>query len=323
MNKNIHYCCTNIDCDHEPLLECDDGLRCQKGHFFPYAHQTKIPVFACIIEDENEYALKNAANVHDNSLAWIFNTFGTDEASVRKRLIDRLHLSKGQVVLITGAGAGNDLPYLAQSLEGGGTIYAQDISKQMLVAGVDRYKSRCDFPGIDIYFSVSNALNLPFSNNVFDAAYHFGGLNLFQDIQQGIAEMNRVVKPGGQVVIGDEGVAPWLRKSELSKMLINNNSLYAYDAPLAFLPETAQSVKLSWELGNCFYVIEFTVSTTLPVVNVDIPHIGRRGGSVRSRYFGQLEGVDPALRDRVYAEAEKQGMSRVAYLEYLLKKACL
>lgn len=323
MKMSAHYCCTEANCNHAPLLEHDDGLHCSNGHVFPYIQGTKVPLFACEAEDANDYALEDAATIHDNALRWVFDTFGTDEPSLRKSLISRLHLSKGQTILVTGAGAGNDLPFLAESLEGSGVIYAQDISKQMLMAGVDRYGSQQNALGVEIYFSASDATNLPFGENAFDAAYHFGGLNLFPNIRKGISEMNRVVKPGGRIVISDEGLAPWLKPTELGKMLIKNNPLYAYDAPLSLLPDTAKSVNLSWELSNCFYVIEFTVADTLPHVDIDVPHIGRRGGSIRSRYLGQLEGVDPSLRDRVYAEAEKQGISRVAYLERLLRNGCV
>jgi SAM-dependent methyltransferase len=323
MKTNTHYCCPEVDCNYAPLLIHDDGLSCPNGHIFPYITETKVPLFACETENANDYALKDAAKIHDNSLRWVFDTFGTDEACLRKSLISRLHLSKGETILVTGAGTGNDLSFIAESLGGSGFIYAQDISKQMLMAGVERYGSQQNTLGVEINFSISDATNLPFCGNFFDAAYHFGGLNLFPNIRKGISEMNRVVKPGGRIVISDEGVAPWLKPTELGKMLIKNNPLYEYDVPLSLLPDTAKSVNLSWELSNCFYVIEFTVSDMPPRINIDIPHIGKRGGSIRSRFLGQLEGIDPSLRDRVYAEAEKQGISRVAYLERLLRKGCM
>ena len=191
----------------------------------------------------------------------------------------------------------------------------------MLLACAERHGIGISNTPIKLYLSISDAAQLPFPDDVFDAAYHFGGINLFQSIRDGISEMDRVVRTGGRVVIGDEGVAPWLKHAEYGKMLISNNHLYVHDAPLSALPTTATDVKLSWELGNCFYVIEFTVSNSTPRVNLDVPHIGKRGGSVRTRYFGQLEGIDPALRDRLYAEAERLGLSRVAYLESLLKNA--
>lgn len=321
MKTSTHYSCTEVGCNHAPLSDRDNGLHCPNGHVFPYIQGTKVPVFASESDDANEYASKNAAQMHDNALRWLFETFGTDEPSLRKSLVSRLQLSKGKTILVTGAGAGNDLPYLAQSLEGLGVIYAQDISKQMLMAGVDRYGSQSKGWGVDIYFSASDATNLPFGDNVFDAAYHFGGLNLFPNIRKGISEMDRVVKSGGRIVISDEGAAPWLKQTDLGKMLVNNNPLFVYDAPLSLLPDTARSVNLSWELNNCFYVIEFTASDIPLNINIDVPHLGKRGGSIRTRYLGQLEGIDPSLRDRLYAEAESLGFSRVEYLELLLKKA--
>lgn len=323
MKMNSHYCCTEKNCNYLSLLIKDDGLFCSNGHFFPFVQGTNVPIFACEAENATDYAQEDAATIHDNSFQWVFQTFGTDEPSLRKSLVSRLNLSKGKTILVTGAGAGNDLPFLAQDMQGIGTIYAQDISKQMLMAGVKKYGSTLNPLGVEIFFSASDATNLPFDKDIFDAAYHFGGLNLFPDIQKGISEMNRVVKPGGKVVISDEGLAPWIKQSELGKMLIKNNPLYVYDAPLSLLPETARAVNLSWELSHCFYVIEFIVSDVLPSINIDVPHQGKRGGSIRSRYLGQLEGVDPVLRDRVYAEAEKQGISRVEYLERLLRAGCV
>ncbi|OQW91997.1 MAG: hypothetical protein BWK78_03010 [Thiotrichaceae bacterium IS1] len=316
----MFYCCPETECDHVALLKDVTGLRCPNGHFFLYVPGTEIPVFTSESENVNEYTSENAAEIHDNSLRWLFDTFGTDEHSFRKTLIAKLDLRKGMKILVTGVGAGNDLPYLVESMAGEGVIFAQDISKQMLLAGAERTRAKLHDCGVEFFFSVSDATHLPFPDNVFDAAYHFGGLNLFPDIQKGIAEMNRVVKPDGKIVVGDEGVAPWLKQTEYGQMLIKNNPLCAYDAPLSLLPESAKSVKLSWELDYYFYVIEFIVADSGPKINIDIPHVGKRGGSIRTRYFGQLEGIDPELRDKIYAEAEKQGISRVEYLESLLKK---
>lgn len=322
MNTNFHYCCPESQCTHEILSLHEHGLGCPNGHFFPFIEGTQAPIFACEVDNANDYAQVDAVLIHDNSFQWVFQTFGTDEATLRKNLVSRLHLSPGQTLLVTGAGSGNDLTYLAQALQGKGTIYAQDISKQMLQSGIQKYSSASNDSGVAVYFSASDATNLPFKDHFFDAAYHFGGLNLFSNIQKGIFEMNRVVKPGGQVLICDEGIAPWLKETELGKMLIKNNPLYAYEAPLSLLPPNARSVTLSWELHHCFYVIEFRVANTELPINIDVPHIGKRGGSIRSRYLGQLEGIDPLLRDKVYARAEELGISRVEYLEQLLRAGC-
>lgn len=319
MTSHCFYRCPEPACAHVALTQGSDGLTCPNGHFFAFAPGTTVPIFACEPEGTNEYSREDAAAVHDNSLRWVFATFKTDEESLRERLIARIGLKKGARVLVTGAGAGNDLPYMAQVLSGKGEIHALDIAKEMLLAGVGRHEAVCADLGVVLHFTVGDATSLPFEDGFFDAAYHFGGINLFPDIAKGISEMNRVVKPGGNIVIGDEGLAPWLVDTELGRMLIRNNALYACSAPLSAIPETARSVKLTWELSNTFYVIEFQVSQEPLPVDIDVPHIGKRGGSIRSRYFGQMEGVSPELRDRVYQEAERQGVSRVAFLESALR----
>jgi len=319
MSDRSPFCCTEKSCSRVSLTLGKQGLACPFGHFFPYAPGTTVPVFAKEPEGRNEYSRVDAAVVHDNALRWVFKTFGTDEPTLRTNLAARLQLKPGDKVLVTGAGAGNDLPYLVRELHGSGEIHAQDIAQEMLLAGVARHQAELGGAGVSLHFSVSDAADLPFADGSFDAAYHFGGINLFPDILSGIAEMSRVVRVGGRVVIGDEGVAPWLRETEFGKMLVRNNPLYASEVPLALLPDRASGVTLSWELSHCFYVIEFNVAERAPAIDIDVPHVGTRGGSIRTRYFGQLEGIDPALRDSVYAEASRRGMSRVEYIESLFR----
>jgi len=50
-----------------------------------------------------------------------------------------------------------------------------------------------------------------------------------------------------------------------------------------------------------------------------VVHAGKRGGSLRTRYFGQLEGVDPELRDRIFEKAAQAGVSRVEFIESVLR----
>lgn len=321
MVSHIAYRCPHPDCGNRTLRTEGDRLVCGSGHSYAYAPGTQIPVFAESQSDSNEYSIENAAEIHDNSLRWLFKTFATDEDTLRGNLVSRLRLLKGQSLLVTGAGAGNDLPYLASLMQGEGTIFAQDIARPMLVAGAARHEKTVTSMGVDIHFSVSDATCLPFEDCVFDAAYHFGGLNIYPDVAKGIAEMDRVVKPGGRVVISDEGLAPWLKKTEIGKQLINNNSLYNFDVPIADIPETARDVIISWEMHNCFFVIDYTVGDGPLPIDIDVPHVGKRGGTIRTRYFGQLEGVDPGLKNLVYKKAEALGVSRVDYLETVLRNA--
>ena len=317
------YICPREDCSRKELVQGESGLlcptSCHEQICIPFAEGTNTPIFSSQLENLNEYSTENAAEIHDNALKWLFATFNTCEEDLRKNLVNRLRLKPGSRVLITGAGAGNDIPYIIEALGGVGEIYAQDIAKEMLLWGEKRIREKYTDTDISLFFSVSDAMNLPFEDGFFDAAYHFGGINLYCNRQRGIDEMYRVVREGGRVLLGDEGIAPWLRSTEEAKILINNTSLYGFEPPLELLPITARDVELSWELSNSFYVISMTVSSVALSIDIDVPHVGRRGGSMRRRYFGQLEGVDPNLRDAVYQKAEELGISRVELIENLFK----
>jgi ubiquinone/menaquinone biosynthesis C-methylase UbiE len=282
--------------------------------------ETQIPIFDNQKENVNEFSIKDAAEIHDNALSWLFKTHGVNENELRIELIDKLNLKEGNKILVTATGAGNDLAYISKKIGISGQVYAQDFAKEMLIAAYHRTKKAIDFNKYKIFFSVNDATDLPFNDNEFDATYHFGGINLYKDIKKGIDEMDRVTKPGGKIVFGDEGIAYWLKKTEIAKSLITNNALYNLEPPMSLIPLSAKDVKLSWVINNCFYVIEYIVSDKEWTADINLPHVGKRGGSIKTRHFGKLEGIDPLLRDKFYEKALKKGISRVEYLETLIKK---
>jgi SAM-dependent methyltransferase len=140
---------------------------------------------------------------------------------------------------------------------------------------------------VPVELVLSNASYLPFADAVFDAAFHFGGINTFGEVRRAIDELTRVVASGGRVVFGDEGIAPWLREKLLGRILVNANPLYAHRPPVEQLPPNALDVRLHWILGNAFYLVEYRVGDGPPPVDLDLPIPGPRGGTLRSRYYGK------------------------------------
>ncbi len=57
-----------------------------------------------------------------------------------------------------------------------------------------------------------------------------------------------------------------------------------------------------------------------PPVNLDLPHKGRRGGTLRTRYFGQLERVTLEAKQAAIEAARKKGVSLHQWLDSLVKE---
>jgi hypothetical protein len=73
-------------------------------------------------------------------------------------------------------------------------------------------------------------------------------------------------------------------------------------------------------MANCFYVITFRKGDGLPPLNLDLPHKGWRGGTMRSRYFGVLEGVTPEAKELTRKAAASVGLSVHEWLDRLVRK---
>ena len=215
-----------------------------------------------------------------NFLNWLFKTFKTNEKKFRTELFSDINFKKNQRVLITGAGNGDDAYFLIKykkklNLK----IYLQDLSHKFLLNSYKKLKNQKN-----VFFNLSDAKDLPFKDNVFDHSFHFGGINLFGNLEKSISEMFRVTKNLGSVNFGDEGVANWLTKTVYGEMMINNNKLWKKKVPLDTLPFCSTNVRVRWLLGNCFYFINDKKDIKFPKVNFHIKHKSPRGGSIYSRY---------------------------------------
>lgn len=251
---------------------------------------------------------------YDTHLDWLFKSFYEDEESVRNTMVDLLEISSSSRVLEVAAGTGRDTDLIASRLGDQGALYVQDLSGAMVQAAQARLETsehRCE-----LKFFVSSASNLPFPDGFFDAVYSFGGFNEFSDPKGSLLELTRVVKPGGKVVFGDENVAPWLDDTEYAEIIKINNPIFRRTTlPLDFLPINSRNVCLRWVIGDCFYLIDFSVGEGAPQLNLDLPHKGWRGGSMRTRFFGQLEGVNPETKKRVVSAARASGQSVYQWLD--------
>ncbi len=108
-------------------------------------------------------------------------------------------VSLGSRALDVCTGTGDLAFELARRVGASGAVIGVDFSEQMLERAREKGAAR----GASVDFQQADALELPFPDDAFDAAtVAFGARNL-ADLDRGLAEMGRVVRPGGTVVVLD------------------------------------------------------------------------------------------------------------------------
>ncbi len=264
-----------------------------------------------------------AEQFYDAALDWLFESFYEKEEDVREFMLDQLKLSPISKVLEVGCGTGRDSFRIARRLGGQGVLFLQDLSPKMVekTKGLFEKEFNAKYKlAPQINFFISNATNLPFPDGYCDCIFHFGGFNNFGDQKATLEEFCRITKKGGRIVFGDESLPPWLEGTTFGEIIYTNNSLFRHKVPLSTLPVSARNVTLRWVLGGCFYLIDFVVGEGEPPVNLDLPHKGRRGGTLRTRYFGQLEGVTLEAKKAAIEAAKRKGVSLHEWLDSVVRE---
>lgn len=115
----------------------------------------------------------------------------------RKKAIELLRSSHPKVILDVATGTGDfALATLSLAPE---KVIGIDISEGMLTVGRKKIAEKGHAATIDMMFGDSE--NLPFEQNKFDAAIVAFGVRNFENLERGLSEILRVLKPGGKLVV--------------------------------------------------------------------------------------------------------------------------
>jgi len=100
---------------------------------------------------------------------------------------------EGGHVLELGCGRGIGLPLLLTEF-GAAKVYGIDLDPQQVMRAQGRLQGRYEGR---IHLAVASAEQLPFADASFDAVFDFGILHHVPAWQRAVAEIDRVLKPGG------------------------------------------------------------------------------------------------------------------------------
>ena len=144
----------------------------------------------------NRKFFDNLAKKYDATNA--LHSFGT-KSIIDKKAIEKIPFPINASVLDLCTGSGDICIRIAKK-HPDFKIIALDASEKMLEIAKQKAKG-CN----NIDFVKGDALSLPYEDNSFDVLIISFGLRNLENIQAGLKEMQRVVKPGGYVVNIDQG----------------------------------------------------------------------------------------------------------------------
>jgi demethylmenaquinone methyltransferase/2-methoxy-6-polyprenyl-1,4-benzoquinol methylase len=115
----------------------------------------------------------------------------------RERAVDLARIGPGSDALDICCGTGDLALELRRRIGPDGRVVGSDFSEPML----ELAREKAGEEGLGVEFGWADALDLPYGDASFDAVtIGFGARNL-ADLDKGLSEMARVLRPGGRLVI--------------------------------------------------------------------------------------------------------------------------
>lgn len=193
-------------------------------------------------------------------------SFGID-VKWRKKVVSIVSENNPKQILDIATGTG-DLAIMMAGLKPD-RIVGLDISEGMLEVGKQKV-SKANLSDI-IEMVVGDSENMPFEDNTFDAITVSFGVRNFANLNKGLKEINRVLKPGGTFVVLETSVPtkfPYRQgyKFHTSVVLPLVGRLFSKDkVAYSYLSESANSFPFGEKFNNILLKNGFTTATDIPV----------------------------------------------------------
>ncbi|MCI0336613.1 MAG: class I SAM-dependent methyltransferase [Acidobacteria bacterium] len=181
--------------------------------------------------EDNHFTIENVTGKHYGRLFRDFSesAFWDEPVTLLRTRLERnaIDLSRLSEHDVLDAGCGGGRYTVAWRLLGAKRVDGIDISS----IGIANARQRVDDAGLDgVGFRVGSVLDLPYSDNSFDLAFSNGVLHHTVDWEKGVAELVRVLKPGGMgwlYLIENPGGVFWSVIDVLRELMYGENREFA------------------------------------------------------------------------------------------------
>ena len=183
----------------------------------------------------------------------------------RRKVVNLVRKANTTNVLDVATGTGD----LAIALKKGtqAKVTGLDISAGMLKVGREKIAKKA----LNIDMVLGDGENLPFEDNSFDAVTVAFGVRNFENLEKGLKDIKRVIKPGGQIVVlefSQPEKAPFkqLYNFYFKNILPGIGKLVSKDArAYTYLPESVQAFPYGEAFKQVLTNCGFASATTKPV----------------------------------------------------------
>ena len=187
------------------------------------------------------------------------------------------NVKQGHYVLDIAGGTGDLALAFAPKVGIGGCVVHTDINESMLREGRNRLLDA----GVNLPTLVCDAEHLPFPDEYFDVVTVAFGLRNMTNKEDALREMNRVLKPGGKLLVLEfskvakplEKIYDWYSFKvlpRLGKMIANDDSSYQYLAESIRMHPDQEELKTLMKKGGFGHVDYHNMTGGVSALHVGI-----------------------------------------------------
>jgi ubiquinone/menaquinone biosynthesis C-methylase UbiE/uncharacterized protein YbaR (Trm112 family) len=233
-------------------------LTCEKGHAWKVDDGIPSLVFPSLSSEDAKWIsdYDQMAENYDELVKQYDEWLGVDMMKERESIAQFIPIEGPSRIIDVSVGTAANFMALANVYPkqmGRFNLHGLDVSRGMLKVAQRKLRE------LSLTFSLvqGSVFNIPYDDGFFDIVVHSGGINTFSDIPKALEEMLRIVRPGGFVMVSDEGVSPEVRDTERGKAIIETNSLFAATPPIEQVPNAAKDLEIEYIMNGTFYQMVF------------------------------------------------------------------